>query len=184
MLTPADHVRSLLGAYCRLLDAGDLAGVGRLLGRARLLTEDGAPIAAGAEAVEALYAALVRRHADGTPRTQHVVVDTELSRHPAPDGPRLRARSSYVVLQQVPGVLPLQPVVTGSYDDLFACDPDAPDLAATDGWHLVERRFGIRLTGQLAHHLAVPLPLGAAGDEDAAPTRPTPAGPAPTGDPS
>lgn len=140
-LTDGDHVRGLLGTYCRLIDAGDFAGVGQLMADAVLMTEDGTPIAAGADEVAALYAGIVMLHDDGTPGTQHVVVNTELEEL---DGGAIRARSAYLVLQAVPG-LPLQPVVTGSYVDTFE---------ASGGWHFVERRFSIGRSGDLSHHLA------------------------------
>lgn len=141
MLTAGDEVRSLLGRYCRLVDAGDFDGLGALMARAVLCAEDGTPVARGAEEVAALYRGLVLLHADGTPGTQHVVANTDL----AEDGDRIVARSAYVVLQALPD-LPLQPVVTGAYVDTFAAD---------DGgrWHFVERRFSVGRAGDLSHHL-------------------------------
>lgn len=59
---------------------------------------------------------------------------------------RVVATSSYVVLQAVDG-LPLQPIIAGRYTDTFADDP------ARGGWHFVERRFTVDLTGDLSHHL-------------------------------
>ena len=47
-LTEADHIRSLLGTYCRLIDAADFAGIGQLMADAVLMTEEGAVIATGA----------------------------------------------------------------------------------------------------------------------------------------
>jgi hypothetical protein len=142
VLTAGDHIRSLLGRYCRLVDAGDFDGVGALMADAVLCTEDGTPVARGAAEVARLYAATTLRHDDGTPGTQHVVAGTELSA--LLDG-RVVARSSYVVLQALPD-LPLQPVVTGSYLDTFEDGPG--------GWRFVERRFTVGRTGDLSHHLA------------------------------
>lgn len=141
MLSAGDEVRSLLGAYCRLLDAGDFDGVGDLMASAVLLSPSGSPLASGADEVAALYRSIVVLGPDGTPGTQHLVSGTELSvLGPA----RVAARSSYVVLQAVPD-LPLQPVVTGSYDDEFALVDGA--------WSFASRRFTVGRTGDLSHHL-------------------------------
>ena len=144
-LTDGDRIRGLLGTYCRLIDAGDFAGVGRLMERATLADEHGTPIATGAAEVAALYAATTRLHEDGTPGTQHLVVNTGFD-EPAADG-TVTARSSYVVLQALDG-LPLQPVVTGDYVDTFACDDDGT-------WHFTERRFRIGRSGDLTRHLLI-----------------------------
>ena len=142
MLSAGDEVRSLLGRYCHLIDAGDFEGVGALMADAALCTEDGTPIATGAAEVAALYRGLVTVHEDGTPGTQHVVANSDL----AVDGERIVARSSYVVLQALPD-LPLQPIVTGSYVDTFDQDP-------TGRWRFVERRFTVARVGNVDHHLA------------------------------
>ncbi len=141
-LTDADHIRGLLGTYCRLIDAADFAGVGELMADAVLMAEDGTVIATGADEVAALYGAIVMVHGDGTPGTQHVVANTALEEI---DGGAIRARSAYLVFQAVPGV-PLQPVITGSYDDTFAQGP-------TGEWRFVERRFAVGRSGDLSHHL-------------------------------
>ncbi len=142
-LSDGDHIRGLLGTYCRLIDAGDFAGVGRLMADAVLMTDDGTVVATGAEEVANLYRGIVTVHEDGTPGTQHIVVNTTLEEI---DGGAIRGRSAYVVLQAVPG-LPLQPVVTGSYVDTF-------ETGSTGEWRFVERRFGIGRSGDLTHHLA------------------------------
>ncbi len=142
-LTDADHIRGLLGTYCRLIDTGDFDGVGQLMADAVLMGEDGTLLATGAEEVASLYHSIVTVHADGTPGTQHVVANTALEEL---EGGAIRARSAYVVFQAVPG-LPLQPVITGAYDDTFASD-------ATGAWQFVERRFAVGRSGDLSHHLA------------------------------
>ena len=143
-LTDGDRIRSLLGTYCRLIDAGDFAGVGALMARAVLCTEDGTPIATGADEVARLYAGLVRLHEDGTPGTQHVVANTVFD-EPQADG-SVRATSTYLVFQATPAV-PLQPILTGTYADTFAQDDG--------GWHFTERRFGIGRSGLLDQHLTL-----------------------------
>jgi hypothetical protein len=141
VLSDGDHVRSLLGRYCHLIDAGDFDGLGALMADAVLGTEDGTPIARGAAAIADLYRGLVTLHADGTPGTQHVVANTELTEATG----TISARSSYVVFQALPD-LPLQPIVTGTYADTFARN-DAGE------WRFVERRFSIGRAGNLDRHL-------------------------------
>ena len=141
-LTDGDRIRGLLGTYCRLIDAGDFAGVGRLFADATLRDEAGTVVATGAAEIEALYAATTRLQEDGTPGTQHVVANTVLEEGSQVD--ELVATSAYVVFQAVDG-LPLQPVITGSYVDTFA---------RVDGdWRFSDRRFSIGRTGDLSHHL-------------------------------
>ncbi len=143
-LTDGDRIRGLLGTYCRLIDAGDFEAVGELMARATLADEQGHVVATGADEVTALYAATTRRHADGTPGTQHLVANTSFS-EPASDG-SVTATSAFVVLQALPD-LPLQPIITGEYVDTFACD---------DGvWYFTERRFRIGRTGDLSRHLLI-----------------------------
>ena len=145
-LTDGDRIRGLLATYCRLIDAGDFAGVGALMADAVLETEDGTRIAAGAAEVERLYRGLVKLHEDGTPGTQHVVANTAFD-EPGADG-TVRVTSTYLVFQALPEV-PLQPIVTGTYVDRFA--------AADGHWRFVERRFGIGRSGVLEHHLTITL---------------------------
>ncbi|CAI9403756.1 nuclear transport factor 2 family protein [Nocardioides sp. T2.26MG-1] len=147
-LTDGDRIRGLLGTYCRLIDAGDFAGVGALMAGAVLRTEVGTVLATGAEEVERLYAGLVRLHDDGTPGTQHLVSNTTFD-EPAADG-TVTATSAYLVFQATAAV-PLQPIVTGTYVDTFA-----PDSSA-GGWRFTERRFGIGRSGVLEHHLTITL---------------------------
>jgi hypothetical protein len=146
VLSDGDHVRNLLGRYCERLDAGDLDGVGALFAQGRLATEDGTVLATGAAEVAQFYGRGTRLH-DGSPRTKHLVVDTVLE--PSADGASIVARSSYVVLQAVDGLIPLQPIIAGRYVDSFD--------HTEGGWTWVERRFTVDLLGDLAHHLAYQL---------------------------
>jgi hypothetical protein len=149
-LSDTDRLRNLLGAYCRRIDAGDFAGLGALFADATLRDEHGTVIATGAAEVEALYGATTKLHDDGTPRTQHLLLNTTFDEAATADV--AVARSSYVVLQATAD-FPLQPVITGSYVDSFT---------RTDvGWHFTDRTFAIRLVGDLAQHLTFEPPTGA-----------------------
>jgi hypothetical protein len=152
MLSDGDQIRNLLGTYCRLIDAGDFEGVGRLFAGATVCTEDGTVVAAGADQVARLYAGSTLRHDDGTPLTQHVVANTVLE--PITDD-TVRAISAYVVLQAT-ATLPLQPIATGRYVDTFVRDHE--------GWRYAERRFTLRQAGDLTQHLGSGLASALAGE--------------------
>jgi 3-phenylpropionate/cinnamic acid dioxygenase small subunit len=145
VLTPGDEIRNLLGRYTELMDLADWDAVGELFAHGTLATDDGTPLATGAEAVAAFYRGGTRLH-DGSPRTKHLVADTVLEPS-APD--RVVARSSFTVFQAAEG-LPLQAIIAGGYVDTFADHPER-------GWHFVERRFRVDLTGDLSHHLTFDL---------------------------
>lgn len=134
-------VAELLARYAELIDAGDFAGVGRLLGDAVVADADGNEIARGAAAIEALYAATTRRHADGTPMTAHVI--TNVIVETAGDG-LLEVRSRFTVFQATAAV-PLQPVAVGRYVDLMARDGD--------GWRFERRRMIPERWGDVSDHL-------------------------------
>ena len=141
---PADRdaVVALLAAYADAIDAGDFAGVAALLAGAEVQTEDGTVVAAGRDQVQALYEGTTKRHADGTPRTAHLVTNVVVEAGDGAD--ELRARSRFVVFQATDTV-PLQPVVVGRYDDVFR---------RTDGdWQFARRQMVPQLWGDVSDHL-------------------------------
>jgi len=141
--TPADAVTELIYTYAERIDAGDFAGVGELLGHATMTFEGFDDAVAGAEAIEALYARTTRRYEDGTPRTKHVMTNVIVD--VADDGTAASSRSYFTVLQAVPGLLALQPVIAGRYRHTFAC---------VDGvWHVTTMHIVIDLVGDLGHHM-------------------------------
>ena len=140
MLSDGDQIRNLLGTYCRLIDAGDFDGVGQMFAAATLRAQDGTVVATGAQEAAQLYAGMTRRHADGTPLTQHLVANTVLEQ--LDDG--IRATSNYVVFQAA-DALPLQPIVTGGYVDTFE--------RSNGVWRFVDRQFSVGRIGDLSQHL-------------------------------
>lgn len=148
----ARAVEHLVYEYAERIDAGDFAGLGRLLADAEVGAIGQPGGLRGAEAVAELFARTTRRYEDGTPRTKHVTTNVRVEVD-EPAG-TATARSYFTVFQAVAG-LPLQPVVAGRYRDRFA---------RRDGeWCFVERRFAVDLVGDVSHHLTEP---GLAGPAD------------------
>jgi len=134
-------ITALIARYADLMDAGAFDAVGELFAAGELALADGTPIAAGAEAVAALYRATTRLHDDGTPRTAHLVTNLVVE----VDGSTATARSRFCVLQQ--RASGLEPIITGSYRDRFA--------RGADGWHFAQRCMVPHLLGDLSDHLLI-----------------------------
>lgn len=143
----ATRIQNLVHRYAELIDLGDFAALGHLLGRAEVGSGDHPGSLSGSEAVTAMFAATTRLYEDGTPRTKHVTTNCIVEVDE--DAGTATCRSYFTVLQAVPA-LPLQPIVAGRYHDRFA---------RQDGeWHFAERRFFIDLVGDVSQHQLVPLP--------------------------
>lgn len=150
-LSVRDEAAQLLFRYAELVDDGDLAGVGRLLAGAVVVLPDGTEVARGADAVTRLYEATTRRHADGTPRTQHVVTNVIVEPLAGQgEGERYQVRARFTVLQAT-DELPLQVVAAGRYRDV---------VARGDGGRLaiVEHGMDLTHTGDLSAHLRIDPP--------------------------
>ncbi|BBX18420.1 polyketide cyclase [Mycolicibacterium duvalii] len=131
-------VTELLYRYAELIDAGDFAGVGQLLGRGRFMGVSGADDIAG------LFAATTRRFPEhgNTPRTRHLVLNPIVE----VDGDAAQARSTFCVVQQT-GTVALQPIVVGRYADSFARDGS--------GWFFTDRHVDIEMLGDVSDHLLI-----------------------------
>jgi hypothetical protein len=140
-------IERLLHTYAERIDAGDFAGVGALFAAGEIRAGDHGPGIRGADAVRRLYAATVRLHADGTPRTKHVttnvIVDADETAGTA------TARSYFTVLQQLED-FPLQVIVAGRYHDAF--------VRVDGAWRFDVRRMHVDLQGDLGRHLLIELP--------------------------
>lgn len=143
-MSDADEIRNLLGTYCDLMDAAEWRAVGALFAEGQLTAEDGSVIAAGAEAVQALYENGTRLY-DGSPRTRHVTANSVVT----VNGDSATARSSYVVFQAVDGFA-LQPIISGRYRDEF--------VRTESGWRFARRQFLVDHVGDLSHHLTYEVP--------------------------
>lgn len=140
-MSPArDEIAALIFAYAERLDAGDFAAVGELFAHARYGAGEARSLS-GPE-VARLHEEIVIRYEDGTPRTKHVTTNLQIEVDEAAG--TARARSTYVVLQQVPGG-PLGPIVAGRYRDRFE--------RADGRWRFAERHIDVDLVGDLSRHL-------------------------------
>ena len=140
------EIERLLHTYAERIDAGDFAGVGALFADGEIRAGEHGPAFRGADAVRQLYAATVRLHADGTPRTKHVTTNVIVEIDEA--GATATARSYFTVLQQLED-FPLQTIVAGRYHDAFR---------RVDGtWRFHVRRMHVDLQGDLRRHLLIEL---------------------------
>ena len=147
MTDSAVEIQNLVHRYAELIDLGDFAALGELLGRADVGSGEHPGSLTGPEAVTAMFTSTTRRYPDGTPRTKHVT--TNLIVEIDDDAGTAASRSYFTVLQAVPA-LPLQPIVAGRYHDRFVREGST--------WRFAERRFFIDLVGDVSQHQLAPLP--------------------------
>ena len=110
-------IHTLLTVYAELIDAGQWAEAAKLFEHAtyRLDHADRSEVSEyeGAAQVQEFFAA-TRLHADGTPRTKHVITNVNIQL----EGERATSRCYVTVFQQT-DELPLQPIAAGRYVDRF-----------------------------------------------------------------
>jgi 3-phenylpropionate/cinnamic acid dioxygenase small subunit len=133
------EIENLIARYAELIDDGDFAGVGALLGNATFVGSGG-PVR-GASAIEQMYVDMLFVY-DGTPKTKHLITNLIIEIDTTTDA--ATARSSFTAFQALPE-LPLQAIVSGRYRDRFRL---------IDGrWAFSERRVQIDLVGDVSKHL-------------------------------
>ena len=137
-----EAIRNLLGRYCELMDAGHFAGLAELFAHATLADEHGNVFATGSAEVLAMWTAQTLLH-DGSPRTRHVTANPVIDLDEATG--IAEVSSSYVVFQQT-DALPLQPIITGRYYDVFTRHGHGT-------WRWTQRRYAVDHAGDLSHHL-------------------------------
>jgi ketosteroid isomerase-like protein len=141
--TPSEHIAKLMYTYAERIDAGDFAGVADVFADAILTFEGFGDGVSGRKAVQSLYERTTRRYENGTPRTKHVI--TNIIVDVGDDGASATSRSSFTVLQAVPGALALQPIIAGRYHDAFAY--------VEGRWRFTSVHIIIDLVGDLGHHM-------------------------------
>jgi 3-phenylpropionate/cinnamic acid dioxygenase small subunit len=150
MADSARTIENLLYRYAERIDAGDLEGVADLFAHGRIRPLPDAPpeaTAEGREQVLRLYQRSTRLYEDGTPKTRHATTNAIIEVDEAAG--TASARSTYTVFQRTEA-LPLQPIISGRYEDTFH---------RIDGaWWFDTRVMRIDLVGDLRHHLLYALP--------------------------
>jgi ketosteroid isomerase-like protein len=141
--TPGEAITALIYTYAERIDAGDFDGVGQVLGHATLTFEGFDAAVSGPEAVTALYERTTRRFDNGTPRTKHIMTNVIVD--VADDALSASSRSTFLVLQAVPGEFALQPVIAGRYRHTYSC--------VADQWRIDSMHIMIELMGDLSHHM-------------------------------
>jgi 3-phenylpropionate/cinnamic acid dioxygenase small subunit len=139
MSAAEEAIRALIHRYAELIDAGDLDGVAALFAHATWRSTGRREVLRGAAETRRAYEGVIL-YEDGTPSTKHVVTNLVLE----VDGDRAHARSYFTVLQARPD-FPLQPIVSGRYEDRFE---------HVDGvWRFADRLIVPELLGDLSRHL-------------------------------
>ncbi len=134
-------IHELLASYANAIDAGDFVTVGNLFAKGCITTSDGAVVAEGAAAVEALYRSTTKLHADGTPKTAHQVTNVVVE-FEGDDAATVRSR--FTVFQAT-GRVALQPIVVGRYVDQV--------VKVDRGWEFRSRMMVPQLWGDTTDHL-------------------------------
>jgi 3-phenylpropionate/cinnamic acid dioxygenase small subunit len=134
-------IENLIARYAELVDAGDFAGLGDLLGDG-LFGGEGDLVVRGDRAIEGIFRSMVRVYEDGTPRTKHVTTNIQIEVDEALGTATSR---SYVTVFQGMDDTGIQPIVAGRYRDRFE--------RKEQEWRFVERRFVTDLLGDVSRHL-------------------------------
>jgi hypothetical protein len=137
-------VTNVLYRYAEMIDSGRFEELGDgLFAHAEFIVAPPPAPRLDGRAMSRLLVATTIRHADGTPRTKHVVTNPIIDVNEAAG--TATCRSYYTVLQQTE-TLPLQPIVAGRYHDHFA---------RIDGeWCFTQRDYTmLDLVGDISQHL-------------------------------
>jgi 3-phenylpropionate/cinnamic acid dioxygenase small subunit len=142
-------ITNLLYRYAEMIDAGRFEQLAEeLFAHAEIIVAPPPAKRLDGRAMGHLLASTTIRHADGTPRTKHVlsnpIIEVDETTGTA------ACRSYYTVLQQTE-TLPLQPIVAGRYHDRFR---------RIDGeWRFTQRDYTmLDLIGDTSQHLRMDLP--------------------------
>jgi hypothetical protein len=139
--TLSREIENLIASYAFLVDDGEFAELGDLLGDAEF-SLNGGPVIQGRDAIEKFARDTLLTYDDGTPRTRHV---THQHHH---RGRRRRGhRRLPLLLHRLPitARFPLQAIASGRYQDRFQ--------RKNGQWRFTSRIVTTTLTGDTSHHV-------------------------------
>jgi hypothetical protein len=148
MSTDRDDIVQLIYTYADRIDSGDFEGVADLFAHAEITVEGTDQLYRGREEALGMYVGTTRRYPNGTPNTKHVMTNVMVDVDEAKGTGT--SKSYFTVLQEVPGSLTLQPIISGRYRDRFE---------KVDGsWRFAGMHIIMDLMGDLGHHLLIDVP--------------------------
>jgi SnoaL-like domain len=143
--TSSRDIENLIASYAFLVDDGEFAELGDLLGDAEF-SLNGGPVIKGRDAIEKFARDTLLTYDDGTPRTRHVTTNIiiEAGEEAGEEEDSAVSRSYYTVFQSLPG-FPLQAIASGRYQDRFQ--------RQNGQWRFTRRIVTTSLTGDTSHHV-------------------------------
>jgi hypothetical protein len=137
------RIENLIYRYAELIDAGNLEGVAGLFRRGEILSSAHNMVRSGFDEVLQMYRLSCRLYEpSATPLTKHLTTNViiEIDQN----GVNASARSYYTVIQAA-GSLPLQPIISGRYEDRFR--------KIDSEWEFARREMIVDLIGDCSAHL-------------------------------
>ena len=136
-------IENLIYHYAELIDAGDLEGVAGLFRRAEIISRVHDMERTGFDEVLKMYRLTCRLYEpSGTPLTKHLITNVIIELDSS--GLEASARSYYTVIQATEA-LPLQPIISGRYEDRFR--------KTGSQWEFASRAMIVDLIGDCSAHL-------------------------------
>jgi len=137
------QIENLIYRYAEQIDSGNLEGVAELFRDAEIVSTAHDSRLTGFHEVLQMYQLSCRLYeTSGTPLTKHITTNVIIELEE--DGAEASARSYYTVIQATQS-LPLQPIISGRYDDRFR--------KVEGRWMFVRREMFVDLIGDCSAHL-------------------------------
>ena len=143
-------IHGLLMTYAELVDAGRFTEAAAMFDKATYRVDQrgrAQPEMYRGSAEVSAYMARTKLFPDGTPRTKHVNTNVIID-----IGTATATSRCYVTVMQQTDTLPLQPVATGRYIDMFE--------RVEGEWRFTDRLITGFLVGDVSQHKAPPDPSG------------------------